>query len=189
MRCFFDDIACWGWASAPARRLLFASDLPRLPEPMPRALPPDVDRALMAAVADLDDLFTRTGLRLLRATGLRVGELLDLELDCLVDFAGHGTWLRVPEGKLGTERMVPWNQTSWPSWTPGPHSGIRSGPFRIPATADLPSSCSASAGSGPPPGGCARGYWLRSLPPTCAMPAAACCTSPHTGSGIPMARA
>jgi hypothetical protein len=74
---------------------------------MPRALPPDVDRALMAAVADLDDLFTRTGLRLLRATGLRVGELLDLELDCLVDFAGHGTWLRVPVGKLGTERMVP----------------------------------------------------------------------------------
>ncbi len=45
--------------------------------------------------------------RALRATGMRIGELLDLELDCLVDFAGHGTWLRVPVGKLGTERMVP----------------------------------------------------------------------------------
>jgi hypothetical protein len=39
LRVFFDDIACWGWASAPGARLLFLSDLPRLPEPVPRALP------------------------------------------------------------------------------------------------------------------------------------------------------
>lgn len=107
LRVFFDDIACWGWASAPSTRLLFASDLPRLPESAPRALPPATDQALMAAVAHLDDLLARTCLQLLRATGMRVGELLDLELDCLVDFASHGTWLRVPLGKLATERMVP----------------------------------------------------------------------------------
>jgi len=107
LRCFLEDIACWGWASAPGRRLLFVTDLPRLPEPMPRALPPDQDAALMAAIAGLDDPFCRTGLQLLRATGMRVGELLDLELDCLLDFAGHGTWLRVPLGKLATERTVP----------------------------------------------------------------------------------
>ena len=35
------------------------------------------------------------------------GELLDLELDCVVNFGNHGTWLKVPLGKLGTERMVP----------------------------------------------------------------------------------
>jgi integrase len=107
LRCFFDDIACWGWASAPGGRLLFANDLPRLPNPLPRALPTDVDRKLMAAVAGLDDLLVRAGLLVLRVTGMRVGELLDLELDCLVDLASHGTWLRVPLGKLGTERMVP----------------------------------------------------------------------------------
>lgn len=61
----------------------------------------------MAAVAGLADPFARAGLRLPRATGMRVGELLDLELDCLLDFAGHGAWLRVPLGKLGTERVVP----------------------------------------------------------------------------------
>ena len=91
----------------PRGRLLFLTDLPRLPNPLPRALPTDVDRRLMTAVAGLDDLLVRAGLQLLRATGMRVGELLDLELDCLVDFASHGTWLRVPLGKLGTERMVP----------------------------------------------------------------------------------
>jgi integrase len=107
LRVFFEDIACWGWACAPSARRLFLSDLPRLPEPLPRALPPEVDRALMAAVARLADGFARTGLHLLRATGMRVGELLDLELDCLVDFASHGAWLRVPVGKLDSERMVP----------------------------------------------------------------------------------
>jgi integrase len=107
LRCFFEDIAGWGWASAPPRRLLFYADIPRTPEALPRALTPDVDRALMAAVARLDDLAVRTGLLLLRATGMRVGELLDLELDCLIDFAKHGTWLRVPLGKLNSERVVP----------------------------------------------------------------------------------
>jgi integrase len=107
LRVFFEDIAAWGWASQPRRRLLFLTDLPRLPEPMPRALPPELDRALMAEVARLPDPFARTGLLLLRATGMRVGELLDLELDCLVDFGAHGTWLRIPVGKLATERMVP----------------------------------------------------------------------------------
>jgi integrase len=107
LRCFFEDIAGWGWPSAPPRRLLFYADIPRTPDALPRALTPDVDRALMAAVARLDDLLVRTGLLLLRATGMRMGELLDLELDCLLDFAEHGTWLRVPVGKLNSERMVP----------------------------------------------------------------------------------
>ncbi len=107
LRAFFEDIAAWDWPSQPARRLLFYSDLPRLPDPLPRALAPDVDRDLMAAVAKLEDPFTRTGLLVLRSTGMRVGELLDLELDCLVDFGVHGPWLKVPLGKLNTERMVP----------------------------------------------------------------------------------
>jgi integrase len=107
LRVFFEDIAEWGWPTAPQRRLLFLSDLPRLPEPMPRALAPDADRALMTAVAALEDPFARCGLTVLRATGMRAGELLDLELDCIVGFGTHGTWLRVPLGKLGTERMVP----------------------------------------------------------------------------------
>ncbi len=107
LRAFFEDIAEWGWASSPPRRLLSLSDIPRVPEPVPRALPPGTDAALMAAVERLDDNFARTGLMILRATGMRVGELTDLELDCLVDFGAHGTWLRAPLGKLGTERTVP----------------------------------------------------------------------------------
>jgi hypothetical protein len=38
---------------------------------------------------------------------MRIGELLDLELDCVHEVAGQGAWIKVPLGKLKTERMVP----------------------------------------------------------------------------------
>ena len=107
LRNMLDDIAAWGWAEAPSRRLVFAADVPRLGQPLPRALPPDVDEALMNAVAGLDDDFARIGLTILRGAGLRVGELLDLEIGSVIDYGPAGTWLRVPLGKLATERMVP----------------------------------------------------------------------------------
>lgn len=107
LRCFLDDLTLWGWAERPPGRLLLASDIPRLDRPLPRALAPDVDRDLMAAANQLDDSFARIGLTLLRGTGIRLGELLDLELDCVWDSPSHGSWLKVPLGKLGTERTVP----------------------------------------------------------------------------------
>ena len=112
VRSFLDDITTWGWADAPERRLMFASDVPRPPRHLPRALAPDVDSALMAAVADLTDDFARTGLTVLRGAGLRIGELLDLELNCVVDYGPTGTWLRVPLGKLNSERSVPLDEAT-----------------------------------------------------------------------------
>lgn len=107
VRGFLDDIWAWGWADAPRRRLLFDADIPRQPDTLPRALPPDIDAAVMAAVANLDDTFARVGIVVLRHTGLRIGELLDLELDHITDYGPNGTWLRVPLGKLHNERSVP----------------------------------------------------------------------------------
>jgi len=107
LRNMLDDIAAWGWAEAPRRRLVFAADVPKLGQPLPRALPPDADAALMNAVACLDDTFARIGLTVLRGAGLRIGELLDLEIGSIIDYGPAGTWLRVPLGKLATERMVP----------------------------------------------------------------------------------
>jgi site-specific recombinase XerD len=107
LRCFLDDLALWGHAGRPPARLLFPADIPRLDKPLPRALPPDADRDLMAAISELADPFARTGLTVLRGTGIRLGELLDLELDCIWDSASHGSWLKVPLGKLATERTVP----------------------------------------------------------------------------------
>jgi integrase len=107
VRNFLDDLTAWGWAERPARQLIFAADVPRLPRPLPRALAPGEDAKLMAAVAALDDPFARCGLQLLRGAGLRLGELLDLELGSVIDYGPAGTWLKVPLGKLGSERSVP----------------------------------------------------------------------------------
>ena len=112
LRCFFDDLALWGWAERPPARLLFPADIPRLDRPLPRALSPGTDRDLMTAIGQLTDPFARTALILLRGTGIRLGELLDLELDCVWDSPSHGSWLKVPLGKLGTERTVPLDATT-----------------------------------------------------------------------------
>jgi integrase len=102
-----DDINEWGWAQAPGRKLVFARDVPRLPRALPRYLPPDADRRLTAALHASTNRLRADALLLLRATGMRIGELLDLELDCVHEVPGAGTWLKVPLGKLDTERMVP----------------------------------------------------------------------------------
>ncbi len=112
LRTFLDDIAAWGWADSPPRRLVFSADVPRPAQPLPRALPPDIDRAVMAAVAELPDPIARVGLQVMRGTGVRIGELLDLELNCIVDYGTQGSWLRVPLGKLNTERSVPLDETT-----------------------------------------------------------------------------
>ncbi len=104
---FLSDVADWGWDDAPARRLLFRSDTPRLPQPLPRYLPVDADRRLTDALAASQHRLAADALLLARACGLRIGELLDLELDCVHEIPGHGSWLKVPLGKLDTERMVP----------------------------------------------------------------------------------
>ena len=107
VRGFLDDIWSWGWADTPGRRLVFEADIPRQPDTLPRALPPDIDTALMNAVGQLDDVFARVAIIVLRHTGIRIGELLDLEICHLVDYGHNGTWLRVPLGKLHNERSVP----------------------------------------------------------------------------------
>jgi integrase len=102
-----EAIAEWGWPEAPARRLIFDRDSPRLPRPLPRYLPPDADRRLASALETSPSRMHADALLLARATGIRIGELLDLELDCVHEVPGEGAWLKVPLGKLATERMVP----------------------------------------------------------------------------------
>jgi integrase len=53
-----------------------------------------------------DDLLSNA-LLLLRASGMRIGELLKLPLDCLRHLGDEQWALHVPLGKLHTERLVP----------------------------------------------------------------------------------
>ena len=115
---------------------------------MPKALPPDVDRDLMGAVAGLADPFARHGIAILRGTGMRLGELLDLELDCFWDFGDRGTWVKVPLGKLGTERTAPLDDPTlakFDAWM------AQHGPQRAlahPTTGGPRTSCSSNGDAG-----------------------------------------
>jgi len=105
---FLTDITEWGWDAAPPRKVIFRDDIPKLPQLLPRYLPVDSDRRLTAALTEHpDNELAALGLRLQRACGLRIGEMLDLELDCVHEIDGNGAWLKIPLGKLATERMVP----------------------------------------------------------------------------------
>jgi len=112
LHCFLNDIGQWGWPEAPPRRLIFPRDTPRRPVPLPRYLPAEADQRLVAALERSPDTLQANALLLARATGLRLGELLDLELDCVHEVPRQGAWLKVPLGKLDTERMVPLDEHS-----------------------------------------------------------------------------
>ena len=103
---FLNEITEWGWADAPKRRLVFRSDIPRLPKPLPRYLPVDADRRLGEVLAHSEFRLAADALLLARACGLRIGELLDLELDCVHEIPGNGAWLKVPLGKLDTVTLI-----------------------------------------------------------------------------------
>lgn len=108
IKCFLTDITEWGWPEVPSRKLLFRDDMPKLPQVLPRYLPVDVDRRLTEILTETPrNQLAAAALRLQRACGLRIGELLDLELDCVHEIPDGGSWLKVPLGKMDTERMVP----------------------------------------------------------------------------------
>jgi site-specific recombinase XerD len=91
---------------APPHDLIRGSDLPKLPKYLPRPVPPDVDAVLQRRFKSSRCTY-QLGLLLMRRTGLRVGELAKLPFNCVhTDHVGN-TLLKVPLGKLATERLVP----------------------------------------------------------------------------------
>jgi len=86
--------------------LIRPSDLPKRPTYLPRPLPPAADRELQRRLSKSDGLYCQ-GLLLMRRTGLRIGELVTLDRDCLRSEPSGRRFLKVPLGKLANERLVP----------------------------------------------------------------------------------
>ena len=105
VRTFFDRIIEWEWPDAPSRTPIHATDLPGAIDPLPKFLD-DADAARLMRAAAVAEPFDRLVVTLLARTGVRVGELCELEADAVVRADG-GWWLRVPLGKLRNDRYVP----------------------------------------------------------------------------------
>lgn len=105
MRTFFDRIIEWDWTDAPLRTPIFAVDLPIVDDPLPKFLD-DAAAARLLRAARASTMLDRVVIELLAHTGIRVGELCDLERDAVFEI-GKAWWLRVPVGKLHNDRFVP----------------------------------------------------------------------------------
>jgi site-specific recombinase XerD len=106
LRMFFERIIEWDWPDAPARNPVVGGDIPPRPDPLPKFLDDKDAATLMAAARAAADPRDRLVMELLARTGMRAGELADLEADAVVRI-GAGHWLRIPLGKLRNDRYVP----------------------------------------------------------------------------------
>ena len=105
LRAIFNEIA-WTHQLVELAHLIRRQDIPRTPQSLPRPLTAEQDQLLQQELMRRNDLGGNVFL-LLRHTGMRIGECVDLSYDCLRS-TGPNQWaIHVPLGKLKTERMVP----------------------------------------------------------------------------------
>lgn len=128
LRNFFERIVEWDWDDAPPRVPVFAGDRPIPDEPLPRFLDDAAATKLLQAARRDPDPFSRLAVEFLARTGLRKGEFLALTVDAVVQI-GSAYWLRVPVGKLHTDRYIPLHpqlKELLDSWLEGRPSSLRS---------------------------------------------------------------
>jgi len=99
-------VTCNEAGHSPGFPRINATAIPRSPHTLPRPLTAEQDQLLQQEFIRRNDLGGNVFL-LLRSTGMRIGECVDLSDDCLHS-TGPSQWaIHVPLGKLKTERMVP----------------------------------------------------------------------------------
>ena len=86
--------------------LIRRQDFPPRDQYLPRPLPLEEDQRLQQQLR-LTDTLEANALRLIRATGIRIGECIALPIDCLQSVNEKQVALHVPLGKLHSERLVP----------------------------------------------------------------------------------
>ncbi|WP_327583466.1 site-specific integrase [Nonomuraea sp. NBC_00507] len=106
LRTFLRRLDEWDADDRPARQLVFDSDMPIADEPLPRFLDDAAAAKLLAAARQDPDPFARLAIEILARTGMRRSEMLGLTIDAVVQI-GSAYWLRVPVGKMHTDRYVP----------------------------------------------------------------------------------
>ena len=86
--------------------LIRHEDFPPPDHYLPKPLSLEADQQLQQQLR-LADTLEVNALRLMRATGIRISECINLPLDCLQQISEQQVALRVPLGKLHSERLVP----------------------------------------------------------------------------------
>jgi integrase len=95
-----------GWAPFPRESIIFEDDLPSEAQGVPRYIPDDVLNQLFEHLGELDEQMQAMVL-ILYEVGMRVSEMLTLPLDCLLQDAAGGWWIRYYQSKVRTEHTQP----------------------------------------------------------------------------------
>ena len=109
LRRMLEDLA-WTQQLPHLAHLLGRDDVPRKERHLPRPLTPEQDQLVQQELLRRND-FVSNILLLLRHTGMRIGECVDLSFDCLRPLGPDQWAIHVPLGKLKTERWVPVDST------------------------------------------------------------------------------
>jgi site-specific recombinase XerD len=105
LRRMLEELA-WTQQLPTLAHLLGRDDVPRKERHLPRPLTPEQDHLIQLELLRRNDLLSNA-LLLLRHTGMRIGECVDLSVDCLHPLGPNQWAIHVPLGKLKTERWVP----------------------------------------------------------------------------------
>ena len=105
LRRILEELA-WAQQLPTLAHLLVPDDVPQREHYLPRPLTQEQDHRIQQELWRRND-FHSTVLLLLRYTGMRIGECIDLSVDCLRTVAPEQWALHVPLGKLKTERLIP----------------------------------------------------------------------------------
>ena len=106
LRTCFERLSEWDGDDVPCGVLVFAGDFPIRDQPLPRFIDDGAAARLLTAARAHPDLFTRLSVEFLARTGMRRGEFMALTVDSVVQI-GSSFWLRVPLGKLHSDRYIP----------------------------------------------------------------------------------
>ena len=104
---FSTDITEWGWDDAPARRLIFRVDIPACRDRCPATCPSTPTGGSPRRSSSPTTGWPRTRCCCNAAAGCGSGSCSTSSSTAFTRSPGTAAWLKVPLGKLDTERMVP----------------------------------------------------------------------------------
>lgn len=95
-----------GFLKTDVDQLIKSSDFPAMDLVLPKPLPPQVDAEIQRRLSSSGNVYHK-GALLLRLTGMRLGELSNLSFNPIWRDDSGKTYIKVPIGKLHSERLVP----------------------------------------------------------------------------------
>jgi integrase len=108
LRQFLESCVRWGWAPLPERTLIYREDIPAPSKPAPRYLPEEIVDRLLTSLSDPE--VPREYERMVRIalhTGMRVGDLLALKKDCLLQDSEGDYWITFYIHKMKKDHSLP----------------------------------------------------------------------------------